>query len=258
MPPAIETAVTLQQENARLQQRVAELEHILAEHQQTLVALQASEQQLHMLSQRLVEVQEQERRLLARELHDEIGQALTGIKLVLDMVARSPHVSMHIMETRAVINELLQRVRGISLDLRPPMIDDLGLLPTLEWYFERYTSQSHIRVFFRHKNSDIRFNPQIEMAVYRIVQEALTNVARHAGVDTVDVFLLADFHHICVLIEDRGRGFDQFAVWQHATTGGLIGMRERVYLLGGELSIDASPGQGTRVVTTLPLGEPLI
>ena len=142
-------------------------------------------ERLKFLSRRLMEVQETERRNIALELHDEIGQVLTGLKLSLEIGTRLPSDEMvgSLNKARSLVNELMARVRKLSLDLRPAMLDDLGLLPALLWHFEHYTAQTQVKVDFKHSGLDKRrFGQEVETAAYRIVQEALTNVARHAQV----------------------------------------------------------------------------
>ncbi len=225
------------------------------ERERLLEQVHAGRERLQALSRQLVAVQEVERRHLARELHDEIGQMLTGIKLTLEMSTRVPvdAVKTTLVEAQVQLNDLMARVRKLSLDLRPAMLDDLGLVPALLWHFERYTAQTHVRVAFQHSGLEGRFAPEIETAAYRIVQEALTNVARHAGVNEVAVRLWSDQRILGVEIQDRGTGFDPEATLAASTTGGLTGMHERVALLGGHLTVEAAPRAGTRLTAELPL-----
>jgi len=215
----------------------------------------AGRERLEALSHRLLEVQESERRRIARELHDEIGQGLTGLKLVLDTVERLPveEAGKRLGELHTLVNDLLTRVRDLSLDLRPGMLDDLGLLPALLWLFERYQSQTDVRVVFEHNGIDRRFPPDVETAAYRIVQEALTNVARHAHVQQVTVRAWADATTVSVQVTDRGVGFDTQHEQIGITTSGVSGMRERVLLLGGDLTLESSPQTGTSLRAELPL-----
>lgn len=217
--------------------------------------LRVAHERLQMLSRRLVEVQETERRHIARELHDEIGQALTGLHLLLEMINRSPEdqVKSKLADARLLVNDLMTQVREMSLDLRPAMLDDLGLLPTLRWYFNRYTSQTDIHVTFKHTDMEQRFAPEIETVVYRLIQEALTNVARYAQVNEVTVRLWSDEYTLSMHIEDQGKGFDPQAALASNASSGLAGMQERVTLLGGNLEIESEEGQGTCVVVELPL-----
>jgi signal transduction histidine kinase len=204
-------------------------------------------------------VQEAERARIARDLHDEIGQMLTGLKLVLAIGTRSKPamVLARLTEAQAIINDLTTRVREIALDLRPAMLDDLGLLPTLLWYIKRYTEQTHIQVIMKHTGLDQRAAPEVEIAVYRLVQEGLTNVARHADVHEVAIWLWRTVDSFGVQIKDQGRGFIPKEVLAAHTSSGLAGMIERVRLLGGQLTIEAIPGHGTCLTAELPLGAAL-
>ncbi len=210
--------------------------------------------QLRVLSARVLDAQEDERRHIAQELHDEIGQSLTGLKLSLEMVARLPpgQVAALLAEARGLVNQLIGQVRKLSLDLRPAMLDDLGLLPALVWLLQRYTAQTSVRVEFEHHGLEQRFPPATETAAYRIVQEALTNVARHAGVDQAAVRMWRDQGMLYVQVEDRGAGFVPEAVLAARLSSGLVGMRERAHGLGGRLLVEARPGGGTRLTAELP------
>jgi len=140
------------------------------------------------------------------------------------------------------------------LQLRPSMLDDLGLLSALLWHVQRYTDQTGIHVAFEHVGLDRRlFPPEVETAAFRIIQEALTNVARHARVVEVTVRICLDQNLLFVLVEDHGLGFDPRAVSHGANSGGLGGMRERAALLGGYLVVDSEHGSGTRVVAEFPV-----
>ena len=216
-----------------------------------------AEDALRSLSRRLVEVQELERRGIARELHDHIGQELTGLKLSLEMVSRLPpqQLKAKLAEGLNSINELVSRVQDLSLDLRPAMLDDLGLVPALLWHFERLNNQTGVRVAFKHRGIQRRFAPEIETAVYRIVQEGLTNVVRHAGVMDGSVRLVLNKGVLGVYIEDEGIGFDTEAAFARGTSSGLTGMQERATLLGGHFEIISAPGAGTLLVAKFPVGN---
>jgi PAS domain S-box-containing protein len=215
--------------------------------------VRAASQRLQALSRRLLEVQEQERRHLARELHDEIGQFLTGLKLQLEAagLAAPAGVAAQLADARTLLRDLTERVRELSLRLRPTMLDDFGLLPALRWLFGRYTAQTGVRVRLTQHGADRRFPPEVETAAYRIVQEALTNVVRHSGVAEADVSLECAGAWLTVTVADRGAGFDPAAAATRPT-GGLSGMRERAELLGGDLVIETAAGTGTRVTARLP------
>ena len=215
-----------------------------------------AEKALRDLSSRLVEMQETGRRHYARELHDQIGQTLTGLKLSLEMAARRQQrgAAWDFGYAQRLINEIMTQVSDLSLDLRPLMLDDLGLLPALRWHLDRYTAQTGVRVRFQHDGLDRRFPADVETAAFRIVQEALTNVARHSGVRKATLQVLANQDRLKMEIEDRGSGFDLQATLRRGISSGLTGMRERATFLGGKLTVDSVPGRGTRLVADLPLG----
>jgi len=211
-------------------------------------------EELRALSCRLVETQELERRRLAQELHDEVGQLLTGLKLSLEMARRpSPEAGESLDRSIALVNELIVRVRDLSLDLRPAMLDDLGLLPALLWHFGRYEALSGVRVLFEHSGLAGQLPPLAATAAYRIVQEALANVGRHAGVGEVRVRLWTAGSLLCLQVEDKGFGFDPGLLRRRTDGAGLNGMRERARLLGGSLTLESAPGHGTRVTAELPI-----
>jgi PAS domain S-box-containing protein len=217
-------------------------------------ALAKTTEQLRTLPAHLQRNREEERSRIARELHDEIGQALTGIKLSLETIkSRRPDSDKAVVEQAIELtNELIGRVRDLSLDLRPAMLDDLGLLAALRWHFGRYTAQTRVKVEFKHTGiEERRFAPEIDTAAYRIVQEALTNVARHAQVDKVAVEINAEQERLRIEIRDEGVGFDPGAL-SAAQTGGLSGMRERAIMLGGKFSLESTLGGGTVIEVTLP------
>jgi signal transduction histidine kinase len=209
---------------------------------------------LQTLSRRLLEVQEQERRHLSRELHDEVGQALTGLKLALEAARRPGRgAGASLDRARQLVQELTGKVRELSLRLRPSMLDDLGLLPALLWHLERYTAQTGVEVAFSHLGLARRLPPKVETAAYRIVQEALTNVARHAGVGRCAVRLRMGEGSLSIEVEDEGRGYDFETAYRAGGSGGVSGMRERAALLGGRLRVESSPGAGALVTAELPV-----
>jgi len=214
-----------------------------------------AEEQLRKLSHRLVIAQENERRKIARELHDEVGQSLTALKLCLDKASptRSAGDGSELGEAREALRELMARVRSMSLELRPTMLDDLGLLPTLLWHFKRYTAQTSVQVHFKHRGLRRDLPQDIITAAYRIVQEALTNVARYAHVTEVMVCVRAEYDALVVEVEDQGVGFDPDKV--APASMGLNGMRERALSLKGKLLVQSTPGEGTCVIAELPLAK---
>lgn len=213
---------------------------------------------LEALSLRLLEVQEQERRHIARELHDEVGQSLTVLRMLLGApeILSADSLKARMEQARSSVDELISRVRGLSFDLRPADLDQLGLIPALFSLFDRFTTQTPLLVSFKHQEIHGRFPFRVETAAYRIVQEALTNVVRHAGVAGVSVRLWLESGRLHLQVEDRGAGFDAAAVLQTPKSSGLAGMQERTLLLGGSMSVDSSPGCGTTIHVALPLDVP--
>ncbi len=169
-----------------------------------------SAKRLKRLGAHMESVREEQSAMIARELHDEIAQTLTALSISLQLAARTSGVSraQRLVEAQRLGEELSQRIRQLSLDLRPPMLDDLGLLPTLLWYFDRCNQQLRVQVEFEHQGLEQPLDAEIEIVVYRIVQEALTNIARHAGVRAASVRLWANPTTLSVQVEDRGSGFD--------------------------------------------------
>jgi len=212
---------------------------------------------LKQQAQKLVSAYEEERSRIARELHDEIGQQLIGMKFVLDRArhfVNSEQGQAALMDAGQILENLTEMVRELSLSFRPTQLDDLGLLPTLVWHFERYTNRTGIKVKFSHLGLDGRdISKAVEITVYRIIQEALTNVARHAEADTVNVSIHVDQEVIYLAIIDNGVGFDSEAVMGSYVSSGLSGMQERVQLLGGDLRIESSPGQGVSIQAAIPV-----
>jgi PAS domain S-box-containing protein len=213
---------------------------------------------LYRLSHKLVDIQEKERRQIARELHDEVGQSLTGLKLMLQACSVRPldETRAAIAEIHQNVNELMAKIRDLSMTLRPSTLDDYGLLDALLQHFGRFGSQTGLQVDFHHNGiEDRRFSFEVETAAYRIIQEALTNVTRHAQVQEAAVMVSVSMECLEITVEDRGVGFDPQAVSSKRKTFGLSGMRERVLLLGGKLSVSSSIGKGTRLKVTLPLSQ---
>jgi signal transduction histidine kinase len=244
------TRTPFKEEDQRLLRVVADRVAPAIERGWLVETVEESRRRLAALSQRLVDVQESERRDIARELHDEVGQLLTG--LLFRIAGHGAGGGSPQEEMTAIVNDLISRVRDLSMNLRPPMLDDLGLLPALTWQIDRFETQTGIHVKFHHADLDRRFDPQVEITTFRFVQEALTNVARHAGVTKANVNIWASAEALGVRIEDEGRGFDVGPALA-ARSSGLNGMRERSRLAGGSLDIDSEPARGTRLSLVLPL-----
>lgn len=220
--------------------------------------LETKNRQLSELSRHLADIQEAERRFIAIELHDDIGQLLTGLKLMIEMAAAQDEDENERQKTleraKLAIAELSGRIRNLSLDLRPAMLDDFGLFAALEWLFERYTHQTGIQIHHNFSYMDEhRFPKRVETAAFRIIQESLTNVARYAGVNQAEVNISLN-DGLEIEIRDSGRGFELAQVESlPGRTGGVSGMRERAAWVGGEFFIDACPGAGTTVLARFNL-----
>lgn len=222
-------------------------------------AVHYNNQELQQLSARLVKAQESERLHIARELHDQVGQTLTALGLLLDVQERRHAADNHPLnlgDARELVTDLTRRIREMSLDLRPLMLDDLGLIPTLVWHLGRFQQQTGIAVDLRYNDVERRFAPIVETTLYRIIQEALTNIARHAQVTEAAVRLWADAENIQAQVEDEGVGFDVEKVSLSHNSSGLLGLRERAQIAGGHCYVDSSVGSGTVITVVIPLQAP--
>jgi len=219
--------------------------------------LKNSYAQLRSLSRRLEEAHESERRHLSRELHDQIGQALTAAKINLEMLrpAVPSELVARVNENAAILDRLLQQTRQISLDLRPPLLDDLGLVPALRWYLDQQAERAGLEAkFFADPLAD-DVPPHIQIACFRLAQEAITNAVRHAQARTLTVELRRAGTSSRLVVSDDGKGFDVAAAKARAEQGaslGLLGIEERAALAGGNARIVSSPGQGTTIEVLLP------
>lgn len=213
---------------------------------------------LQRLSAKLVVAQEEERRTIARDLHDEIGQELTGVKVELSMVERAFEAGTlsanPLGQARLMTDRALHTVRDLSQLLHPPMLDDLGLPATLEWFLLSFSRRSGVATDFVQDAADDRLVPELEMCLYRIVQEATTNIARHADARTCRVSLHRPPGRVQLIVEDDGHGFEASRVLAPGARSGLglLGMQERVTGFGGTFRVDSHPGQGTRVIVDVP------
>jgi signal transduction histidine kinase len=217
-----------------------------------------SARDLQRLSSQLLTAQEEERRSIARELHDEVGQVLTAIKVELAVAQRSVEAAGvkvdALTDARRITDGALHTVRDLSRLLHPSMLDDLGLPAAIDWYLKGFGRRHGIRMELLQDGVEERLAPETEAGIYRIVQEALTNVAKHAQASTCRVFLQRLTHTVLVTIEDDGIGFRPEEVsTPGASRGiGLVGIRERVAQLRGELRLESGPGKGTRLTVEIP------
>jgi two-component system sensor histidine kinase UhpB len=208
----------------------------------------------------IIDAQENERKRISRELHDEIGQALTAIKFNLDMIDRDlpqtpPSVRRRLGEAKSLSNQIITAMRQLSTELRPTLLDELGLIPTLRWYIQNFSNRLNIYSHFQAIGFEKKLPPQIETAFYRIVQEALNNTAKHAGANRIEISFEQRNSRISVSITDNGKGFDLEKVLHPESPErgfGLVGMQERVSLLGGTIEIQSRPGFGTYIHIEVP------
>jgi PAS domain S-box-containing protein len=246
------------EEDLRLLQLVADRAATVIEHARLFDQVRAGRERAQNLSQQLLEAQEAERRRLARELHDEIGQALTAVKLNLQGVQRAADavIATRLDESVAIVDRALQQVRNLSLDLRPSMLDDLGLVSALRWYLDKQAQRAGFVGEFVAGPMAIRAPANLETACFRVAQEALTNIVRHAKAKHVRMELREAGGELSLFIRDDGVGFDVAAARQRAVGGGslgLLGMQERVVLSRGRIDIQSAAGRGTEIHVRLPL-----
>jgi two-component system sensor histidine kinase UhpB len=222
--------------------------------------LEAIDEANRQRATQIINAQEEERKRIARELHDETSQVLTSLLISLAVVEESvttKEAHDRIAETRMLAHQTLRAIRSISIDLRPSALDDLGLLPALRWYLKEYQQKMNIEVDFQATGIKERLSAEMETVLYRIVQEALTNVAKHAQAHHVQIVLKGTPEAITATISDDGRGFNvdklQKAPGQERGGWGLVGMYERAQLLEGTLDIETSPGKGTTISARIPI-----
>ncbi|NOT53898.1 MAG: response regulator [Deltaproteobacteria bacterium] len=251
---------TLRQTQAELEHRVAERTAALSlangQLTQEIAARRQAEEGLHTLSRQVLDAQESERRRLARELHDEIGQALTAIKFNLHAAQRQPETfKTRFEDSLGIVDYTLQQVRNLSFDLRPAMLDELGLVAAVNWYMGRQSERGGFTAHLTVDPPSPTLGPTIATTCFRVVQEAVTNVIRHAHAKDVWIDLQQTATTVALTLRDNGKGFDVPAAQERAALGasmGLPGMHERIRLAGGQIQITSAPGQGTTIHVDLP------
>jgi PAS domain S-box-containing protein len=235
----------------------------ITERKQSEVKIRQYAKRLRRLSRTMMEVQETERRHIAHELHDEIGQVLTAVKINLQaMQSLDKHIlhESRLEESIVTIDRAVEQVRNLSLDLRPSVLDDLGLVAALRWYVDRHSQRAGLAAKLLLDPSERQLPAYLETVCFRIVQEALTNAVRHAQGRQVKVELRQHSRVLELVIQDDGIGFDVRAARKRAKKGagfGLLGMEERVLLVGGEIKIKSTPKDGTTVRARLPISSSL-
>jgi len=231
--------------------------HLEQQGQQRYQELARSRSQLEALSARLVDAQETERRSISRELHDEVGQSLGALLVeVGSLEATIPigatEIKDHVDKIKSVAETTVETVRNIALLLRPSMLDDLGLIAALEWQGREVSRRSETEVEIQSVGVSEMIPDEYKICIYRLVQEALNNAARHSAAKNAKVTVEQKTSKILVTVSDDGRGFDP----QRVRGLGLLGMEERVKRLGGKLTIDSKPGSGTTLRAEFPLANP--
>lgn len=221
-------------------------------------AINRQREQLRALAGRLTEIQESERKQLARELHDQVGQNLTALGLNLniirsqipDTLATSPLLYDRIDDSIMLTEQTMERIRDVMVNLRPPVLDDYGLIAALRWYSKRFSAWSGLSVYVEGEEPTPRLETSVESTLFRVVQEALTNVAKHAQAGHVTINLDISDAIVCVTITDDGIGFEVDSLGEPAAQGGwgLLSMIERIEAIGGHFQIDSSPGKGTEII----------
>jgi two-component system, NarL family, sensor kinase len=236
---------------AELAEIAGRVARIAAENSRLVQRFAHHEQRFRRLSRGVLRAQEAERRRISRELHDGVGQALTALKIQLDLLAQtSDGGAPELDDVRRLAAAALDDVRELSRLLRPHMLDDVGLLPTLQWHFRGVEKATGMRVEFVHEGLDRRLDPDAETLAYRIVQEAVTNSVRHAQARRIAIDIRHEDGLLVLRIRDDGRGLG--GDWKAPGHYGLVGMHERASAIGGTLSIESPPGEGLSVVARLP------
>jgi two-component system, NarL family, sensor histidine kinase UhpB len=230
--------------------------------QSLFLQLEERNRELHALSERAINVQEEERRAIAQSLHDDTGQALSMLIIHLDrlderITPRQKELKKQVAEARALAADSLTELRRILSGLRPAILDDLGLVPAIRWFARTNLEQVGVNVVVKAPGTPLDLSPAVTTTLFRIVQEAVNNIVRHADASSVTIVLQLNGDGVQLRVEDDGRGFDPGGVSRDAVELqklGLLGIRERAELLGGEVQIESAPEQGTRLQVSIPLG----
>jgi signal transduction histidine kinase len=245
----------------RVEERTRDLAHANEVLQAEIVERKRAEEMRKELLRRIVTAQEEERRRIARELHDQMGQHLTALMLGLASLKEScqdqPLVHDRLRQLQQLTNELGQEAHHLAWELRPTALDDWGLQTALSNYVEEWSERCRIPVDFHGIGlEEERLAPEIEATIYRVAQEALTNILRHAAAQRVSLILERRPGHVVAIVEDDGRGFDTEVVMNTTETKrwlGLLGMKERVALVGGTLQVESTLGAGTTLFVRIPV-----
>jgi two-component system sensor histidine kinase UhpB len=237
--------------------RVAETLHSL------VLQLEARNRELQALSERAINAQEEERRAIARSLHDDTGQALSMLIIHLDRIDervpfKDSRLKKQVSQARQLATDALTELRGILAGLRPAILDDLGLVPAIRWYARTNLERAGVKVVFKAPGVPLELPSVVSITLFRIVQEAVNNIVRHANATAATIVLQLKDGQVQLKVDDDGRGFDRERVSRSAVQShrlGLLGIRERAELLGGQVTVEAAPGQGSRLQVSIPLTD---
>jgi signal transduction histidine kinase len=218
--------------------------------------LRDTNRQLHSLSAHLQNIREEERIHIAREIHDELGQQLTGLKMDMSWLGKQlensgPVINEKISGIIALLDETVRSVRRISSNLRPSILDDLGLIAALEWHSQEVEKRSEVKVDFVTDMQEPELPVAIATGIFRIYQEVLTNAIRHANAHQITSSLQLKDHRLVLEVKDDGQGMDETLI-RNKKTLGLLGIKERTFLLGGKFDLQTAPGQGTMIQVSIP------
>jgi PAS domain S-box-containing protein len=251
-------------EEIRLAQTIANQVAVAIENARLLELVKKSSEDLKTLSLQLINVQEDERKRIAQELHDQIGQALFAMKMNLEIARKNlppdleklPDIRNRLSETEDLLSQTIEQTRDLTTALRPPTLDDFGLIPTLNTHIDSFSKRTNIKVSLRTKNLKERLSSEIETLLYRITQEALTNVAKHAQATQVSILLSRENSFIYLSVEDDGIGLDTKKSAFPKDRLGLFSIKESVKLLKGEFEIRSKPNKGTKLNVKIPITLP--
>lgn len=215
-----------------------------------------SQDKLRNLTHYLEKTREEERTRISREIHDELGQQLTALKFDLNILRKKypdiTELKEKLEEMNQLVNETMSTVRKISSELRPGVLDDLGLIAAIEWQCSEFQQRTGKQCILHNSVEDLEFTKDVSTAVFRIIQEALTNVIRHSHANKINIYLKENSGKLAVSIKDNGRGITNEEI-ETSTSLGLLGIRERTELLGGKFKISGELGKGTEVSLLIPL-----
>lgn len=245
LPSAI--SKTVENKKAQKEKRMAEIE------------MQEMNEQLRHLAAHLQNVREEEQTRISREIHDELGQMLTAIKMDVTSADRklktsTDEASSSLKRVIEMVDATVKTIRRIASELRPGILDDLGLVEALEWQSSEFEKRNQIKCRFQNKGPEISIDRNVAIGLYRIFQEALTNIARHSGATEVMATMETNSNQLTLTIRDNGKGFNPESVKQKKSLG-LVGMKERALMMKGELLMETFPGKGASVRVVVPLSQ---